>query len=305
MSSKTFTVSAALCLALVFSPTTALAAPQMDDFPFSGSDPTQHMTSTGDSETDAGLGYNIGIPDGPSFHFGAGFHQKSRAGSCDASASKDVNAGMGYGASIPDGPSAGFGAGVQDSRSGDDCSETETPEVIETVTRTATASTEVVVVTVTAEMSTRTESMSGPSITTSEIDDMPSTSTKTSEMASVTKESEVPSNTENQVTPFETSSPIITGDNNPMNNSPMVLPLTNTISMTTSIATAIAIPIPLYTPTAQIPMHSTPMVQNSAPTGPSRAQPVFNSAPSFAAPQISLMATTVSLLLLTAGMVFY
>lgn len=29
MSSKTFTVSAALCLALVFSPTTALAAPQM------------------------------------------------------------------------------------------------------------------------------------------------------------------------------------------------------------------------------------------------------------------------------------
>ncbi|KAJ5381583.1 uncharacterized protein N7496_004011 [Penicillium cataractarum] len=135
MSPKSFTLSAALCLVLAIGPASVLAAPNLDglpSLPILGGDQTHDAApTTGDSEHDAGAGYDIGIPDGPAVKFGAGTHSESH-GPCGPGVSSEKDAGAGYDIGIPGGPYVKFGAGTHDAHQAIPCS-----EIIEVPTTTA------------------------------------------------------------------------------------------------------------------------------------------------------------------------
>ncbi|KAF7716737.1 Uncharacterized protein PECH_008664 [Penicillium ucsense] len=299
MSCKPFTVSAALCLALAFGPVTVLSVPQMGQgaLPLSADD----INPSSDSETAGGLNYNIGIPGGPSFEFGAGFQQKSHDESCDSDPSQQLDAGMGYGAGIPDGPSAGFGAGVHHVHRGASCAPAQvTKEIVETTTVTAPGTTNLVVVTSTAEVvevpsiteapvqPSLPESILAPSSTLEVVD------TASSEITSSIKTTALPvvsAGAGAQANPTETSASKINI------NVPVTFIKPPTDLTTASLATAIAIPIPLYTPTAQVPMHSTPLVQHMAPTGTPKSQTYFNAAAGSCRPHALLRGGRLALVL--------
>lgn len=126
MSPKSFTLSAALCLALAMGPASVLSAPHLDGLPLLGGDQTHDAApATGDSEQDAGAGFDIGIPGGPAVKFGAGTHSETH-GPCGPGVSYEKDAGAGYDVGIPDGPSVKFGAGTHDAHQAIPC-----PEIIE------------------------------------------------------------------------------------------------------------------------------------------------------------------------------
>ncbi|KAJ5983511.1 hypothetical protein N7481_005610 [Penicillium waksmanii] len=124
MPSTTFTLSSALCLILAVGPASVFSAPQLPGLPILGGD---HDAETGHSEHDAGAGYTVGIPDGPSVKFGAGVHSEHN-GPCGPGASSVHNAGAGYEVGQPDGPSVKFGAGVHSEHDAYPC-----PEIVEAV----------------------------------------------------------------------------------------------------------------------------------------------------------------------------
>ncbi|KAJ5689421.1 hypothetical protein N7462_003813 [Penicillium macrosclerotiorum] len=127
MSSKSFTLSAALCLALAVGPASILAAPQPNGLPLLGgiagsADPAP---TTGNSEHDAGLGYDVGIPGGPGVRYGLGTHSEHH-GPCGPGVDSEHDAGLGYDVGIPGGPSVRFGAGTHDAHQAVPC-----PEIVE------------------------------------------------------------------------------------------------------------------------------------------------------------------------------
>ncbi|CAI7615798.1 unnamed protein product [Penicillium pancosmium] len=122
MPSTAFTLSSALCLILAVGPASVFSAPQLPGLPLLGGD---HDPETGHSEHDAGAGYTVGIPDGPSVKFGAGVHSEHN-GPCGPGAGSVHNAGAGYEVGQPDGPSVKFGAGVHSEHDAYPC-----PEIVE------------------------------------------------------------------------------------------------------------------------------------------------------------------------------
>ncbi|KAJ5906806.1 uncharacterized protein N7473_003722 [Penicillium subrubescens] len=165
MSPKSFTLSAALCLALAIGPATVLSAPQLGGLPLLGGDKTQDAApTTGDSEHDAGAGYDVGIPGGPAVKFGAGTHSETH-GPCGPGVSSEHDAGAGYDVGIPDGPAVKFGAGTHDAYQANPC-----PEIVEVPTATEVivmpSTTEVIVETPPTSTSTYVPVMIPPTYTT-------------------------------------------------------------------------------------------------------------------------------------------
>ncbi|KAF3396317.1 hypothetical protein F1880_006904 [Penicillium rolfsii] len=247
MSPKSFTFSAALCLALAIGPATVLSVPQLSaisniafqgGLPLLGGDKIQDVApATGDSEHDAGAGFDVGIPDGPAVKFGAGTHSETH-GPCGPGVSSEHDAGAGYDVGIPDGPAVKFGAGTHDAYQAHPC-----PEIVEVPT-----TTEVVM------MPSTTEAMVEMPSTTEVMVEMPPTSTST--------------------------------------YIPVMIPPT----YTTPIPMQTMAPVPLYTPPAPVPVHSTPFVQQPAPTAMPSPMPVFN-AGSALTPGSSLMAIALPVIL--------
>ncbi|KAJ5182856.1 hypothetical protein N7492_000472 [Penicillium capsulatum] len=128
MPSNTFTFSAALCLALAVGPATVLSAPQLNGLPVLGSDSTSDAAPVnGNSEHDAGAGFDVGIPGGPGVKFGAGTHDEHH-GPCGPGPNYKHDAGAGYDVGIPGGPGVKFGAGTHDQHDTYPCPEI-VPEV--------------------------------------------------------------------------------------------------------------------------------------------------------------------------------
>ncbi|KAJ5672639.1 hypothetical protein N7507_001766 [Penicillium longicatenatum] len=122
MPSSTFTFSAALCLFLAVGPATVLSAPQPNGLPLlGGSDDTP---ATGNTEKDAGAGYDVGIPGGPNVAFGAGVHSETH-GPCGPGVSSEKDAAAGYDVGIPGGPNAVYGAGAHEQHDAYPCPEPE------------------------------------------------------------------------------------------------------------------------------------------------------------------------------------
>ncbi|KAJ5191213.1 uncharacterized protein N7498_010198 [Penicillium cinerascens] len=113
MPSNTFSISAALCLALAIGPASVVAAPQLNGLPLLGGDNTNAAPANGNSEQDAGAGYDVGIPGGPGVHYGAGVHSEHH-GPCGPGPSGEKDAGAGFAVGIPGGPGVRFGAGTHD-----------------------------------------------------------------------------------------------------------------------------------------------------------------------------------------------
>ncbi|KAJ6110288.1 hypothetical protein N7486_002523 [Penicillium sp. IBT 16267x] len=131
MPSTTFTFSAALCLFLAVGPATVLSAPQLGDIPLlGGSDDTP---ATGNTEKDAGAGYDVGIPGGPNVAFGAGVHSETH-GPCGPGVSSEKDAGAGYDVGIPGGPNVAFGAGAHKQHDAYPCPEPVVVPVTEPTT---------------------------------------------------------------------------------------------------------------------------------------------------------------------------
>ncbi|KAJ5176729.1 uncharacterized protein N7482_002606 [Penicillium canariense] len=126
MSPKSFTFSAALCLALAVGPASVLSVPQMNGLPLLGGDHAHDTApATGDSEHDAGAGFDVGFPGGPGVRFGAGTHDEEH-GPCGPGVNSLHAAGAGYDVGIPGGPGVRFGAGTVDAHHAVPC-----PEVVE------------------------------------------------------------------------------------------------------------------------------------------------------------------------------
>ncbi|KAJ5099515.1 hypothetical protein N7532_006516 [Penicillium argentinense] len=128
MPSTSFTVSSALCLLLAVGPAAVLSAPQLNGLPILGGDHDADTTpANGNSEHDAGAGFDVAIPGGPGVKFGAGTHSEHH-GPCGPGINSEHDAGAGYDVSIPGGPGVRFGAGTHDQHEAVPC-----PEIVEEV----------------------------------------------------------------------------------------------------------------------------------------------------------------------------
>ncbi|KAJ5913264.1 hypothetical protein N7504_002147 [Penicillium tannophilum] len=131
MPSTTFNFSAALCLFLAVGPATVLSAPQLGGLPLLGG--AGETPATGNTEKDAGAGYDVGIPGGPNVAFGAGVHSETH-GPCGPGVSSEKDAGAGYDVGIPGGPNAIYGAGAHEQHDAYPCPEPVAVPVPETTT---------------------------------------------------------------------------------------------------------------------------------------------------------------------------
>ncbi|KAJ5470391.1 hypothetical protein N7530_007748 [Penicillium desertorum] len=134
MVSTTINFSGLMCLVLALGPANVLSAPQLPALPFSdmmnqAPETTDH--GPGNSETSAGSGVNVGIPDGPFVNAGAGFHDSHR-GPCGPASGSDQAAGAGVNVGIPGGPSVNVGNGMYHHEDGYPCP--EPPVVVPTTT---------------------------------------------------------------------------------------------------------------------------------------------------------------------------